>query len=87
MSAICLHYKSSELTQEQSRQLHFEVAARIEQSGQFWFATTEMKGKTWFRINPVNIHTTSEHMEQLYILLKKTCKEVETEIVNTSQPA
>ena len=82
MSAICLHYQSDLLTDEQSKQLHFEVAARIEQGGQFWFATTEMKGRTWFRINPVNIHTTTEHMEQLYDLLKKTCKEVETEIVS-----
>jgi glutamate/tyrosine decarboxylase-like PLP-dependent enzyme len=87
MSAICLHYKCPELTAEQSKQLHFEVAARIEQSGQFWFASTEMKGKAWFRINPVNLHTTSEHMEQLYTLLKKTCQEVETEIVTTSMPA
>jgi aromatic-L-amino-acid decarboxylase len=81
MSAICLHYHSPRLTPEQSRQLHFEVARRIEQSGRFWFATTEMKGQTWFRINPVNLHTTIEHIEQLYDLLKKTCQKTEADLM------
>ena len=80
MSAICLHYKTPNLTAEQSKQLHHEAASRIERGGKFWFATTELKGKTWFRINPVNIHTTIQHMEDLYHLLKQTCIEVETEI-------
>jgi len=81
MSAICLHYKSGDLATEQSHTLHHEVTSRIEKGGQFWFASTEMKGKTWFRINPVNIHTTIEHIEELYSLLKKTCKEVKEELM------
>lgn len=80
MSAICLHYKSNSLSNEQAKSLHFDVAARIEKSGKFWFATTLMKGKPWFRINPVNIYTTLEHMKQLYGLLKETCREVEAEM-------
>lgn len=80
MSAICLHYKSEALAADESKRLHYEVAARIERGGKFWFASTEMKGKTWFRINPVNIHTTIETMNALYALLKQTCKEVETEM-------
>jgi aromatic-L-amino-acid decarboxylase len=80
MSAICIRYQSGDLTKEQLKELHYEVATRVERQGQFWFATTEMKGKTWFRINPVNIHTTKEHMKDLYELLKQTCKEVETEM-------
>jgi aromatic-L-amino-acid decarboxylase len=80
MSAICLHYKSGNLSNEQSAKLHHEVAARIEKGGQFWFASTELKGKTWFRINPVNLHTTIAHIGNLYTLLKKTCQEVEVEM-------
>jgi len=80
MSAICLRYKSDHLTKQQISKLHYDVAARIEREGNFWFATTEMKGKTWFRINPVNINTTLQHMEQLYAVLKQTCKEVEAEM-------
>ena len=89
MSAICLHYKSNALDDEQVGRLHYEVAARIERGGKFWFASTEMKGKTWFRINPVNIHTTINHLNQLYALLKTTCKDVEEEMTqqaNAVQP-
>lgn len=80
MSAICLRYQSDGLSKQQLTRLHYNVAARIEREGNFWFATTEMKGKTWFRINPVNINTTVEHMEQLYAVLKQTCKQVEKEM-------
>lgn len=86
MSAICLHYKSA-LNEEGSKALHYEVAARIERGGRFWFASTEMKGKTWFRINPVNIYTTVEHMNELYALLKQTCKEVEREMTTATSNA
>ena len=84
MSAICLHYSTPALNAVQSRKLHFEVARRIEQSGRFWFATTEMKGKTWFRINPVNLHTTVEHMQELYDLLKTTCREMEISLTSVT---
>ena len=76
MSALCIRYKAEGLSDEQLKQLHHEVASRIEKGGQFWFATTSMKGKTWFRINPVNIHTTLAHMSNLFQLLKQTCEEV-----------
>jgi hypothetical protein len=46
---------------------------RVEQSGKFWISTTELKGKTWFRINPVNFRTRTEHMEQLLALLEQEC--------------
>ena len=74
MSAICIRYKAQELNKQQLSKLHYDVASRIEAEGQFWFATTEMKGQTWFRINPVNIHTTQQHMAQLYEVLKEKCK-------------
>lgn len=84
MSAVCLHYKSEALDAEKRKELHFEAAARIERSGQFWFATTIMKGKPWFRINPVNLHTTDAHIDQLYESLKETCREVETEVKDST---
>ncbi len=75
MSAICIRYKNTSLTNEELTKLHRNVAARIEKEGKFWFATTELKGKTWFRINPVNINTTIETMEALFDMLKEYCKE------------
>jgi len=54
--------------------LHAEVAQRVEQGGRFWISTTELKGKTWFRINPVNLRTRQEHMEELFQLLQRECR-------------
>ena len=75
MSAVCLRYKTPNLSDEQNKQLHFAVTERIESEGRFWFATTIMKGKTWFRINPVNIYTTMEHMDKLFKTLSAYCRE------------
>lgn len=75
MSAICIRYKAEGCTNEEASHLHHTVAARIEKEGNFWFATTVLKGKTWFRINPVNIHTTTETMRALFATLQQYCRE------------
>jgi aromatic-L-amino-acid decarboxylase len=74
MSAVCIRYKTEGLSNEELSKLHYNVAARIEKEGQFWFATTELKGKTYFRINPVNIHTTIETMDALFKTLQEYCE-------------
>jgi glutamate/tyrosine decarboxylase-like PLP-dependent enzyme len=76
MSAICIRYQSADLEETQSKELHAEVARRVEQSGKFWISTTELKGKAWFRINPVNFRTRTEHMDQLLALLEQECHSV-----------
>jgi glutamate/tyrosine decarboxylase-like PLP-dependent enzyme len=76
MSAICIRYRSAGLQEAQSKELHAEVARRVEQSGKFWISTTELKGKAWFRINPVNFRTRMEHMDQLLALLERECHSV-----------
>lgn len=76
MSAICIRYRTAEMEEAQSKQLHAEVARRIEQSGKFWISTTELKGKAWFRINPVNFRTRTEHMDQLLAMLEQECHSV-----------
>ena len=76
MSAICIRYRSADLNEAQSKELHAEVARRIEKSGKFWISTTELKGKAWFRINPVNFRTRREHMDQLLALLNRECRSV-----------
>ena len=57
-----------------------EVAKRIEQGGKFWFSTTELKGKMYFRISPVNFRTRMEHMDQLLLLLAQECNSVMQEL-------
>ncbi len=74
MSAICIRYRGADLNKTDSKRLHAQVAEKIEKSGKFWISTTELKGKTWFRINPVNFRTRIEHMEQLLALLETECR-------------
>ncbi len=76
MSAVCLRFAPQGVSEERLTRLHAEVARRIEQGGRFWFATTELKGKTWFRVNPVNFRTRLEHMDELFALLRKECATV-----------
>ena len=73
MSAICIRFKGAGLNETESKEFHAEVAQRVEQSGRFWMSTTELKGKTWFRINPVNFRTRKEHMDELFRLLQHEC--------------
>ena len=73
MSAICIRFKGAGLNETEAKELHAEVAQRVEQSGRFWMSTTELKGKTWFRINPVNFRTRKEHMDELFRLLQQEC--------------
>jgi glutamate/tyrosine decarboxylase-like PLP-dependent enzyme len=76
MSAICIRYRSADLEEAQSKELHAEVARRVEQGGKFWISTTELKGRSWFRINPVNFRTRTEHMDRLLALLERECHSV-----------
>lgn len=76
MSAICIRYKGAQVSEDESKNLHAEVAQRVERSGRFWISTTELKGKSWFRINPVNFRTRQEHVEQLFALLESECHSV-----------
>jgi L-2,4-diaminobutyrate decarboxylase len=74
MSAICIRYRP--VAEGDAGRLHAEVAERVEKSGRFWIGTTELKGRMWFRINPVNFRTREEHMEQLLELLRVKCRAV-----------
>jgi glutamate/tyrosine decarboxylase-like PLP-dependent enzyme len=76
MSAICVRYKGPNLEGDEAKRLHAEVVSRIEKAGRFWISTTELKGRTWFRINPVNFRTRTEHMQELFKTLKRECKEL-----------
>jgi aromatic-L-amino-acid/L-tryptophan decarboxylase len=76
MSAICIRFLGGGINEEEAKELHAEVAQRVERGGRFWISTTELKGKSWFRINPVNFRTREEHMEELFQLLKRECEAV-----------
>jgi aromatic-L-amino-acid decarboxylase len=74
MSAICIRYDPGGIPAEELARIHREVARRIEAGGRFWISTTRLKGRWWFRINPVNLHTRLEHMDELMALLVSECR-------------
>ena len=74
MSAVCIRYLPVEDDPARAARLHAEVARRVEESGRFWIATTQLKGKTYFRINPVNFRTRTEHMDELFAFLVRECQ-------------
>ena len=45
----------------------------IERHGRFWFSTTELKGRSYFRICPVNFRTRREHIDELFETLRREC--------------
>ncbi|HEX6069802.1 MAG TPA: aminotransferase class I/II-fold pyridoxal phosphate-dependent enzyme [Longimicrobiaceae bacterium] len=73
MSAVCLRYAPPGLEEEDASGLHARVARRVEASGRFWISTTVLKGRTWFRVNPVNFRTRREDMDELFALLEREC--------------
>ncbi len=76
MSAICIRYQPAGIDEAWLGRIHREVARQIEQEGRFWISTTDLKGRTWFRINPVNFRTRPEHMDGLLERLAGACSEV-----------
>jgi glutamate/tyrosine decarboxylase-like PLP-dependent enzyme len=74
MSAVCLRYDAPELPGTAVDRLHAAVVERVEREGRFWISTTELKGRTWFRVNPVNFRTRPEHMDALFDLLERECE-------------
>ncbi len=78
MSAICIRYRPPDSGLDEARlaRLHHEVARRIEEGGRFWISTTLLKGRWWFRINPVNFRTRPEHMDELLELISRECTHV-----------
>jgi glutamate/tyrosine decarboxylase-like PLP-dependent enzyme len=75
MSAVCLRYAPPGLPEEDASDLHARVARRVEASGRFWISTTALKGRTWFRVNPVNFRTRREDIDELFALLERECAE------------
>lgn len=80
MSAICVRYRGQNLRDADAKQFHADVVSRIEKAGRFWISTTELKGKTYFRINPVNFRTRPEHIRELFATLQRECRELATPV-------
>ena len=73
MSGICVRYDPGGVDEERLARVHRLVARRIEQQGRFWLSTTILKERYAFRINPINLRTRREHMDELYETLRREC--------------
>lgn len=85
MSAICIRFESEKLSATEVELIHNEVSKKAELSGRFWISTTMLKGKKYFRINPVNFRTRLKHIEELYSFLKKECLAMEANLIKLSE--
>jgi len=84
MSAVCVRYRGADLDEDTRARLHARVVRRIEEGGRFWITTTRLKGRPWFRVNPVNFRTRLEHMDQLFELLRAECGRAAGELMRAS---
>lgn len=66
MSAICIRYCPDGYDDDSLADLNKDVVRKIEEGGEFWISTTLLKGKSYFRINPVNFRTTEGHIDALF---------------------
>lgn len=74
MSAICIRYAPAGRPPEALDALHPVVARRIQEQGRFWISTTELKGRTFFRVCPVNFRTRTEHIDALFESIVRECE-------------
>jgi glutamate/tyrosine decarboxylase-like PLP-dependent enzyme len=77
MSAVCVRYaprEGGELPEAEAARIHRVASREIERQGRFWFSTTELKGRSWFRICPVNFRTRPEHIDELFETLRRECE-------------
>jgi hypothetical protein len=73
---VCVRYApqaGGELPEAEAARIHRVAAREIERQGRFWFSTTELKGRSYFRICPVNFRTRLEHMDELFDTLRREC--------------
>ena len=84
MSAVCVRYRGADLDDDTRARLHARVVRRIEEGGRFWITTTRLKGRPWFRVNPVNFRTRLGHMDQLFELLRAECGRAAGELTRAS---
>jgi glutamate/tyrosine decarboxylase-like PLP-dependent enzyme len=75
MSAVCLRFAPAGVDEAALAPLHDRVARAVQEGGRYWISTTQMKGRTWCRVNPVNFRSRPEHIEGLFSELQRTCAE------------
>lgn len=87
MSAVCVRWRGGEMSDDDRARLHAVVARRVEESGRYWISTTTLKGRSWFRVSPVNFRTRDEDVDGLFALLTAECRRAAAEGPEGAPPA
>lgn len=72
LSIACVRWEPADLDAAATDDLQTKIAQEIINSGSAWFSTVKHDGKVWLRLNLVNIHTRSHHVETLARLVSAT---------------
>ena len=72
LSIACVRWEPEKMDANAIDELQVKIAQEIINSGSAWFSTVKHDGKIWLRLNLVNIHTRSHHVETLARLIGAT---------------
>ncbi|HZH03007.1 MAG TPA: pyridoxal-dependent decarboxylase, partial [Myxococcaceae bacterium] len=70
LSVACARWTPAGLGSEATDALQEGIAERVADSGGAWFSTVWHLGKTWLRLNFVNLYTRDEHVVRLVKLIQ-----------------
>ncbi len=76
LSMVNARYQPSGWSLEDGDALQEDIARRAVASGRFWFATVRHDGRTWLRLNIVNLHTRDRHMVEVAEWLGSAAQEL-----------
>ena len=65
LSIACARWEPADLGAEETDALQGRLAARVQASGTAWFATVRHDGRTWLRLNMINVHTRERHVQAI----------------------
>ncbi len=69
LSVACARWVPGGMTAEDADAVQNEIAERVANSGGAWFSTVRHGGKTWMRLNFVNLYTRDEHVARMVKLI------------------
>ncbi len=76
LSIACARWEPEGMEAAAIDELQTKIARAIIASGLAWFSTVNHEGKVWLRLNLVNIHTRSHHVETLARLISATASAI-----------
>src|SRR5262249_49857394 len=72
LSIACARWEPQHWDGPSSDRLQEEIARQVVATGKTWFSTVRHGGRTWLRLNMVNLYTREEHIRRLVDLLHES---------------